>query len=61
MTNAVRFSVRLRCDLEKEGSIIGTYDLQIASIALSNNLILITHNINEFKRIKKLRIEDWEN
>jgi len=39
---------------------IGPYDLQIASIALSNDLILVTHNIKEFNRISNLRIEDWE-
>ncbi|MCK4796985.1 MAG: type II toxin-antitoxin system VapC family toxin [Spirochaetes bacterium] len=50
----------IRSELEKEGNIIGPYDLQIASIASSNDLILVTNNTKEFKRIKKLRIEDWE-
>jgi len=27
---------------------------------LSNNLILVTHNVKEFSRIEGLRIEDWE-
>lgn len=50
----------IRSKLEKEGKIIGPYDLQIASTAISNNLTLVTNNTNEFKRIKKLNIEDWE-
>jgi tRNA(fMet)-specific endonuclease VapC len=25
-----------------------------------NNLILVTHNVREFKRVKGLQIEDWE-
>jgi tRNA(fMet)-specific endonuclease VapC len=36
------------------------YDLQIAAIALSNNLTLITHNTNEFSRVDGLAIKDWE-
>ena len=39
---------------------IGPYDLLIASIALSNHLIVVTHNIREFSRIDNLEIEDWE-
>jgi len=50
----------IRSQLEKKGEPIGPFDLQIASIALLNNLILVTHNTKEFSRIKKLIIEDWE-
>lgn len=35
-------------------------DLQIAAIALANNLILVTHNMGEFSRVEGLQIEDWE-
>lgn len=51
---------KIRANLETIGQPIGPYDLQIASIALSNDLLLITHNMNEFSRIKELKIEDWE-
>jgi tRNA(fMet)-specific endonuclease VapC len=50
---------KVRSYLEKEGSIIGSNDLFIASIALANNGILITHNTKEFKRVPGLYIEDW--
>lgn len=42
------------------GTPIGAYDLQIAAIALTNKLTLITHNTREFQRIHNLLIEDWE-
>ena len=42
------------------GTSIGAYDLQIAAIALVNNLTLITHNTREFERVDGLQIEDWE-
>ncbi|MEH1849159.1 MAG: PIN domain-containing protein [Nostoc sp.] len=50
----------IRSQLEVLGTPIGAYDLQIATITLTNNLILITHNTREFQRIKNLLIEDWE-
>jgi tRNA(fMet)-specific endonuclease VapC len=34
-------------------------DLIIASIVLTNNGILVTHNVKEFKQVPNLRIEDW--
>ena len=51
---------QIRADLEKKGTPIGPYDLQIASIAVLNNLILVTHNKREFSRVDGLNIEDWE-
>ena len=42
------------------GTPIGSYDLQIAAIALANNLILVTHNTREFERVEGLQLEDWQ-
>jgi tRNA(fMet)-specific endonuclease VapC len=50
----------IRARLANAGTLIGAYDLQIAAIALANNLILVTHNIREFERVEGLQIEDWE-
>ena len=52
---------QIRASLASAGTPIGAYDLQIAAIALVNNLILVTHNTREFGRVKGLQIEDWEN
>jgi tRNA(fMet)-specific endonuclease VapC len=49
----------IRADLEKMGNIIGPNDLMISAIARSRNLILITNNVDEFQRVKDLKIEDW--
>lgn len=51
---------RLRAQLKARGTPIGAYDLQIAAIALTNNLILVTHNTKEFERVEGLLFEDWE-
>lgn len=50
----------IRADLARKGTPIGPYDLQIAAIALANNVTLVTHNQTEFSRIAALRLEDWE-
>lgn len=50
----------IRANLEKQGLPIGPYDLLIAATAIRHGLILVTHNTNEFSRVKQLVIEDWE-
>lgn len=51
---------QIRADLATKGTLIGANDLLIASIALANNLTLVTHNTSEFGRVAGLEIEDWE-
>ena len=50
----------IRAQLEKAGTQIGPNDYLIASIALANKLILVTHNTKEFSRVSGLSLEDWE-
>ncbi len=45
--------------LKRKGTIIGPIDLLLASQALSNNLVFVTNNTKEFRRIETLKIEDW--
>lgn len=49
----------IRSQLEKNGAIISERDTQIASIAMANQLTLVTHNVKEFVRVPKLKVEDW--
>lgn len=51
---------RIRFQLKRAGTPIGPNDLLIASIALANGLILVTHNGAEFGRVSGLALEDWE-
>jgi tRNA(fMet)-specific endonuclease VapC len=50
----------IRAALSRAGTPIGPNDLMIASIALTNGLVLITRNVREFGRVAGLRTEDWE-
>jgi tRNA(fMet)-specific endonuclease VapC len=57
---AARIQGEIRADLERKGTPIGPYDVQVAAIALANNLTLVTHNTAEFSRIPDLTLDDWE-
>ncbi len=50
---------KVKADLSKSGNIIPDADIMIASVALASNLILVTNNTNHFKRISRLKIENW--
>ncbi len=50
----------IRSQLKKDGNIIGPYDMLIAAQAVARNLILVTNNTNEFRRIPNLKLEDWK-
>ena len=50
----------IRALLEREGRPIGPYDLQIAAIARTADLCLVTRNVLEFSRVPGLRIENWQ-
>lgn len=50
----------LRSHLKRLGTPIGPYDLQIAAIALTRGLVVVTHNTREFNRVPGLGVEDWQ-
>lgn len=49
----------VRHQLEAKGQPIGGNDMLIAAHALQQNCILVTGNQKEFKRVAKLRVENW--
>ena len=49
----------LRVQLEGQGAPIGNADMQIASIALARDLVVVTGNVRHFERVPSLSVENW--
>ncbi len=49
----------MRALLHTRGTPIGPYDVQIAGIALANNLTVVTRNVREFSKVPQLKVENW--
>ena len=50
---------KVRMRLEKAGQPIGSMDMLIGAHALSLGLTMVTNNTKEFRRIKRLKVENW--
>jgi len=49
----------IKSDLKKQGKLIDDFDILIAAVALSREMILVTNNEKHFERIPNLIIENW--
>jgi predicted nucleic acid-binding protein len=56
---SARIFGRIKADLEKRGLPRFEADLQIASVAIANNLTLVSGNIRHYSGIPGLRVENW--
>ncbi|HXU50275.1 MAG TPA: type II toxin-antitoxin system VapC family toxin [Candidatus Binatia bacterium] len=54
-----RVAGRIRATLERSGTPIGPYDLLIAAQAHRRDLVVVTANEREFRRVIGLRWENW--
>ena len=57
--NDAIYAGRIRQNLEKNGIIIGAYDVLIAAQGLAKQATVVTHNIGEFSRVPNIVLEDW--
>lgn len=57
--DAGRHYALIRADLERRGEIIGANDLWIAAHARALDLVLVTNNEREFRRVPGLAVENW--
>jgi len=57
--NSARYHAKERARLSKLGKTTAFVDGQIASIAWSNNLTLVTNNISDFNDFEELSLENW--
>ncbi len=49
----------IRVLLQVKGNVIGAMDMMIAAHARSQKMILVTNNERHFKRVPKLKVENW--
>lgn len=49
----------LKANLQKTGKNVDDMDLLIAATAISNDMVLVTHNTKHFINIPELQLEDW--
>jgi len=59
--DAIPLYAKEKARLRKAGRMISDFDLLIGCTAIANSLIIVTENINEFNRIKGIKIENWIN
>lgn len=45
--------------LRKQGTLIDDFDLLIGTIAITNNMIVVTDNIKHLSKIPNIKIENW--
>ena len=57
--DAAKKAATIRNTLQKQGTPIGAYDIQIAAVALSLDMTLLTNNTREFERVQGLKLENW--
>jgi tRNA(fMet)-specific endonuclease VapC len=50
---------RIRAELERRGTPIGGNDLLIAAHALAIEATMVTANVDEFARVKGLKVQNW--
>jgi tRNA(fMet)-specific endonuclease VapC len=55
---AERFGI-IQNELLRQGLTVSPVDLMIGSVALVNDLTLVTHNTKDFENIPNLRLQDW--
>ena len=57
--SAINHYAKEKVRLRRQGLMISDFDLLIGSTAVSYDLIMVTENTKEFKRIKALELENW--
>ncbi len=59
--NAIPIYAKEKARLRKSGEMISDFDLLIGATAIANDLIMVTENIKEFKKISGIQLENWIN
>ena len=58
-SESISFYAKERFRLRKLGQSIMDFDLIIASTSVAKQLVMVTNNVNHFKRVEGIRIDNW--
>ena len=58
-SESISFYAKERFRLRKFGQSIMDFDLIIASTSVAKQLVMVTNNVNHFKRVEGIRIDNW--
>ncbi|MDJ0660525.1 MAG: type II toxin-antitoxin system VapC family toxin [Crocosphaera sp.] len=58
---SIKIFGRLKATLRQQGLPLADFDLLIASIALANQLTVVTNNTRHYQRIPNLELDNWFN
>lgn len=56
---ALRIYGKEKARLKTKGKIISDFDLLIGATSIFYEMIMVTRNVEEFRRMKDIRIENW--
>lgn len=56
---AAQHYAEIRLDLKKRGAQLGAADLMIAAHARAMDAVMVTNNMKDFSRVRRLRVENW--
>jgi len=59
-TTSLRASANIYAELREKGVTIGTADLLISGVAITNNLTLVTNNQKHYQPIANLKTSNWK-
>jgi len=57
--SSLRIYAKEKARLRSIGKLISDFDLLIGATALANDLIIVTRNVKEFKRLRDIKYENW--
>lgn len=57
--NGIQIYAKEKVRLRRKGEMISDFDLLIGATAIANDLIMVTENTKEFRRIAEINLENW--
>lgn len=57
--NSLDVYAKEKARLRKSGMLVDDFDILIGATAISNNMVMVTNNVNHLNRIDQITIEDW--